>query len=155
MTWKREVCALAIAFLSCSASQSPTTQNPGAPNGPSTATQRAQEKIRVQSNLVVLSVTVKDANDNLVSGLRQDDFRVYDDDVEQKIAYFADDGLPLSLVILVDNDMKWKEGSEMTKSLQTIAAGLSETDEAMVCRYDMIFYPGTSSRMSPAICLAI
>jgi Ca-activated chloride channel family protein len=142
MTWKREACAVAIAFLNCFASQSPTAQNPGAQNGPATATQKAQEKIRVQSNLVVLSVTVKDANDNLVSGLRQDDFRVYDDDVEQNILTFADEGLPLSLVILVDNDMKWKEGNAMTQSLQTIAASLSETDEAMVCRYDMLFYPG-------------
>jgi hypothetical protein len=74
--------------------------------------------------------------------LEQEDFHVFDDEVEQKIAAFAAEGLPMSLVILVDADMKWKEGTQMTKSLRAIAGGLSEADEAMVCHYDMEFYPG-------------
>jgi VWFA-related protein len=90
----------------------------------------------------VLSVTVRDGNDNLVSGLEQQDFKVLDDGVEQKIVAFAAEGLPLSLVILVDEDMKWKEGTQVAESLRAIAGGLSATDEAMVCRYDMLFYPG-------------
>lgn len=105
-------------------------------------TQNAQERIRVRSDLVVLAVTVRDGNGNLVSGLEQEDFKVLDDGVEQKIVAFAAEGLPMSLVILVDEDMKWKEGTQMTKSLRAIAGGLSATDEAMVCRYDMLFYPG-------------
>jgi Ca-activated chloride channel homolog len=106
-----------------------------------TSAQDLRNKIRVQSNLVVLSVTVKDAGGHLVSGLRQEDFRVFDDGVEQAITAFTDQGLPLSLVILIDSDMKWKEGTAMTRSLRSIAGGLSDTDEAMVCRYDMLFYP--------------
>lgn len=111
-----------------------TKEDQGAPN--------VRERIRVQSNLVVLSITVSDSNGKPVSGLRQEDFHVFDDGVEQKIIAFSDEGLPLSMVILVDSDMKWKEGTEMTKSLGAIAGGLSDTDEAMVCRYDMLFYPG-------------
>jgi Ca-activated chloride channel family protein len=109
------------------------------------AKQQAQdlrEKIRVQSNLVVLSVTVRDRRGNLVSGLSQEDFHVFDDEVEQKITAFSVDGLPLSLVVLVDSDTKWKEGTEMAKSLGAIAGGLSTADEAMVCHYDVLFYPG-------------
>jgi Ca-activated chloride channel homolog len=104
--------------------------------------QDVRKKIRVESNLVVLSVTVKDAAGHLVSGLGQDDFHVFDDDVEQTIAAFTDQGLPLSLVVLIDDDMKWKEGSAMARSLRGIAGSLSDTDEAMVCRYDMLFYAG-------------
>ena len=110
-----------------------------------TAQQQApeiREKIRVKSDLVVLSVTVRDGNGNLVSGLKQGDFRVFDDGVEQAITAFADEGLPISLVILVDSDTKWREGTPMAKSLVAIAGGLSVADEAMVCRYDMLFYPG-------------
>jgi Ca-activated chloride channel homolog len=101
-----------------------------------------QEKIRVRSDLVLLSVTVRDGNGNLVSGLKQGDFHLFDNEVEQKIAAFTDEGLPISLVILVDSDTKWKDGTPMAKSLGAIAGGLSVADEAMVCHYDMLFYPG-------------
>jgi Ca-activated chloride channel homolog len=101
-----------------------------------------QEKIRVRSDLVLLSVTVRDGNGNLVSGLKPGDFHVFDNEVEQKIAAFSDEGLPISLVILVDSDTKWKDGTAMAKSLGAIAGGLSVADEAMVCHYDMLFYPG-------------
>lgn len=109
---------------------------------PQQASPDLQEIIRVQSDLVVLSVTVRDRNGNLVSGLKREDFHVSDEGVEQRITAFADEGLPLSLVILVDSDTKWKEGTSMTRSLGAIAGGLSVADEAMVCRYDMLFYPG-------------
>jgi VWFA-related protein len=102
----------------------------------------AEEKIRVNSELVVLSVRVKDHSGNLVSDLRQGEFRLFDDSVEQKIDVFSEEGLPLSLVILIDNDLKWKEGTEMIKSLRAVIGGLSSVDEASVCRFDMLFYPG-------------
>jgi Ca-activated chloride channel homolog len=104
--------------------------------------QDSRERIRVRTDLVVLSVTVRDGSGNLVSGLAQQDFRVFDDAIEQTIVVFSAEGFPLSLLVLVDNDMNWKDGSEMTKSLGAIAGGLSAADEAMVCRYDMLFYPG-------------
>jgi Ca-activated chloride channel homolog len=109
---------------------------------PQQQTPTPHDKIVIRSDLVVLSVTVRDRNGNLVSGLKPEDFHVFDDEVEQSITAFVDEGLPLSLVILVDSDTKWKDGTPMAKSLRAIAGGLSPTDEAMVCRYDMLFYPG-------------
>jgi VWFA-related protein len=101
-----------------------------------------REKIRVNSELVVLSVMVKDRKGNLVSGVKQEEFRVFDDGIEQKVGIFSEEGLPLSLVVLVDNDLKWKEGTEMVKSLRAVIGGMSSVDEASVCRFDMLFYPG-------------
>jgi hypothetical protein len=117
----------------------------GVPSNRAAAQQQAQdarEKIRVRSDLVVLSVTVRDQKGNLVFGLSQEDIHVFDDDVEQKIIAFTAEGLPLSLVILVDSDTKSKEGTELAKSLKAVVGGLSVADEAMVCHYDMLFYPG-------------
>src|SRR5262249_27527226 len=85
---------------------------------------------------------VRDGKGNLVSGLKQGDFHIFDDGVEQNITAFVDEGLPISLVILIDSDTKWKEGTPMARSLGAIAGGLSVADEAMVCRFDMLFYPG-------------
>ena len=128
-----------LAFLA-----SPSTAPQNKPPTTTPQSSAIGDKIRVESDLVVLSVTVKDARGNLVSGLHQQDFHVFDDAVEQKILAFTDEGLPLSLVILIDNDMKWKQGTQMTRSLRAIAGGLSDSDEAIVCRYDMLFYPGSS-----------
>ncbi len=104
----------------------------------------AQRKIRVNSNMVVLSVTVKDQKGDLVAGLHRGDFQVFDDAVEQKIDVFSEESLPLSLVILIDKDLNWKEGSQMVKSLGAIVGGLSGQDEASVCRFDTLFYADES-----------
>jgi Ca-activated chloride channel homolog len=142
MAWARHTGVLLLACIFLPGQGSFRASDATLQNGPTQQSGDFQERIRVQSDLVVLSVTVRDGTENLVSGLGQEDFRVFDDTIEQKIIVFAAEGLPLSLVILVDNDMKWKEGTEMTKSLGAIASGMSVADEAMVCRYDMLFYPG-------------
>ena len=49
----------------------------------------AQHRISVNSDLVVLPVTVKDRKGNLVAGLQDRDFRVFDDELEQTIDVFT------------------------------------------------------------------
>jgi Ca-activated chloride channel family protein len=102
----------------------------------------AQAKIRVNSDLVILPVTVKDRNGNLVPDLQKQEFRVFDDSVEQSIDVFTAEGLPLSLVILVDDDLKSDDATQMAPTLRTILAGISSDDEAITCRFDLLFYPG-------------
>jgi Ca-activated chloride channel family protein len=101
----------------------------------------AQTKIRVNSDLVILPVTVKDQNGNLVPDLQGQEFRVFDDNVEQSIDVFTAEGLPLSLVILVDDDLKSEDAAQMAPTLRTVLAGVSLDDEAMACRFDLVFYP--------------
>jgi Ca-activated chloride channel family protein len=102
----------------------------------------AQERIRVNSDLVVLSVMVKDHDGNLVPDLKREEFRLFDDGVGQKVDVFSEEGLPLSLVILVDKDLKATPGMAMVRSLRAVMGGMSSLDEASVCRFDMLFYPG-------------
>jgi Ca-activated chloride channel family protein len=102
----------------------------------------AQAKIRVNSDLVILPVTVKDRNGTLVPDLHRNEFRVFDDGVEQSIDVFTAEGLPLSLVILVDDDLKSDDAAQMAPTMRTILSGLSLDDEAMACRFDLVFYPG-------------
>jgi Ca-activated chloride channel homolog len=101
-----------------------------------------QTRVRVNSDLVVLSVTVRDRAGNLVADLRREQFQLFDDGVEQKIDVFAEESLPLSLVVLVDNDLNGKEGVQMVQSLRAVLGGVSLKDQATVCRFDMLFYPG-------------
>ncbi|MGB2626259.1 MAG: VWA domain-containing protein [Candidatus Acidiferrum sp.] len=111
---------------------------PGARGQQSGAGQNeAQGKIRVNSNLVVLPVTVKDKNGNLVPDMDMQDFRVFDDDVEQVIEVFTTEAFPLSLVVLVDDDLKSKDAAALVASLRSVTAGISLGDEALVCRFDL------------------
>ena len=102
----------------------------------------AQARITVNSNLVVLPVTVKDHSGELVPDLRRDEFRVFEDNVEQRIDVFTAEAFPLSMVILIDNDLKDKDAEKVQASLDAIIGGMSTDDEAFVCRFDQFFHPG-------------
>jgi len=104
----------------------------------------AQTKISVNSDLVILPVTVKNQFGELVPDLEQSDFRVFDENVEQSVDVFSAEAFPLSLVILIDDDLKSKDAAHMAPTLRAITAGISANDEAMVCRFDLDFYPGES-----------
>jgi Ca-activated chloride channel family protein len=110
---------------------------------PRTAPQsEAQNKISVNSDLVVLPVTVKNQFGDLVPDLSESEFRIFDDDVEQSIDVFTEEAFPLSLVVLVDDDLKSKDAAQMAPTLKAITAGISANDEVLVCRFDLEFYPG-------------
>jgi Ca-activated chloride channel family protein len=119
------------------ASQTPASQSQAPP--PS----EARAKITVNSNLVILPVTVKDRAGNLVPDLQRNEFRVFEDNVEQKIDVFTAEAFPLSMIILLDNDLKQKDGEQVRKSLDAVVGGLSLDDEAFICRFDEFFHPGT------------
>src|SRR5713101_2365540 len=102
----------------------------------------AQTRIRIPVNQVIVPVTVKDGAGRLVPDLRKDEFRIFEDNVEQKIAFFRAEAVPLSMVLLIDNDLKSKDAKQVANSLLAIIAGLSESDETFVCRFDQFFHEG-------------
>jgi VWFA-related protein len=132
LRWKKSIATFLVPSLFCF----------GGVAQESKQTRELRQKIRVESNIVVLTATVKDGSGRLVPGLVKEDFHVFDDDVEQKILSFTDESLPLSLLILVDDDLKWKEGTQLARSVRSIIGDIADQDEAMVCRFDMEFYPG-------------
>jgi Ca-activated chloride channel family protein len=101
----------------------------------------AQSKISINSDLVVLPVTVKNQFGDLVPDLSESEFRIFDDDVEQSIDVFTEEAFPLSLVVLIDDDLKSKDAAQMAPTLRAITAGISANDEAIVARFDLDFYP--------------
>jgi Ca-activated chloride channel family protein len=146
MAWRFLIRAFALLFL-LALWKSPrcvypqTNEATKASQQPAAERNEARGKIRVNSNLVVLPVTVKDREGNLVPDMEMQDFRVFDDDVEQSIEIFTTEAFPLSLVVLVDDDLKSKDAAALVASLRSVTAGISLGDEAMVCHFDLEFYP--------------
>ncbi len=95
-------------------------------------------RIRTTVELVVVPVTVKDHVGKLVDDIRQDEFRMFEDGVEQRISLFSVDPFPLSVVLLVDNALKQKAAEQVASSLPAIAGGFSESDEVLICRFDTL-----------------
>src|SRR5277367_6018242 len=116
--------------------------DPGPPPPDNPRLSDARAKITVNANLVVLPVTVKDHDGRLVPDLDKDEFRVFDDNVEQRIEVFTTEAFPLSMIILVDNDLKKSDAKEVQDSLDAIIGGMSDLDEAFVCKFDQFFHPG-------------
>jgi VWFA-related protein len=135
---------LAVAFLPTALDLRSQAPSQGQSASPASRPSDAQTKISVNSDLVILPVTVKNQFGELVPDLEESDFRIFDDNVEQSVDVFTAESFPLSLVILIDDDLKSKEAAQMAPTLRAITAGISDNDEAMVCRFDLDFYPGDS-----------
>jgi Ca-activated chloride channel homolog len=142
--------AAAVAFLffgTCADGQNPSpTPPPASPAPPATGQNqlpsRSPGTISTVTTIVVVPVTVKDKTGNLVADLKRDEFRVFEDGVEQEIRRLNTDPMPISLVVLIDNDLKQKDARQVEPSLASIVAGLSTNDEATVCRFDQFFHEG-------------
>ena len=58
--------------------------------------------LRVDSNLVLVPVSVTDPNNRPVTGLEPEHFKIFDDHVEQTITHFAMDDEPVSVGLVFD-----------------------------------------------------
>jgi VWFA-related protein len=136
-------------------SQAPQNQQPGqrAQSPASTASQQGKSGdsdtrayIRTRTDIVVVPVTVKNHDGQLIGDLRRDEFRILQDGIEQKIIRFSSDPFPLSAVVVIDNNLSQKQSAQVQKSLVAIAAGFGPADEVALVTYDQ--FPKTVSDFS-------
>lgn len=85
-------------------------QSPAGPQPPAKGTPqqppREEAQIRVRVDLVTTPVTVRDAAGQQVYDLASSEFRIFDNNVEQKIERFDMGGVPLSVVIVVESSSR-------------------------------------------------
>ncbi|HVN77643.1 MAG TPA: VWA domain-containing protein [Terriglobia bacterium] len=80
---------------------SPGTVKSSAPDN-STPDDPDAYKLRVNVQMVMIDAIVRDRTGRLMDNLKQADFRVYEDGVEQKVTSFSRDQLPLAVALVVD-----------------------------------------------------
>jgi len=122
---------------------SPSTAPPP-PAAPQQDISKDTYKIKTQVNLVVLHVSVLNDRSVFVPGLMEDNFRVLEDKVEQKLSVFKQEDVPVSFGLVVDNS-----GSMRDKRPQVNAAALTfvktsnPQDEGFVVNFNDDYYLDT------------
>src|SRR5438105_10441411 len=129
--------ALSIALAAACPLLPARPQATAAPPAPT----NSQGTIRARTELVVVPVTVKNSAGALTADLRRDEFRIFEDDVEQQITLFSAEGAPLSALLLVDDDLPTKAAEQVQKSLVAMAGSFSADDEVSVAKFDAFYTP--------------
>lgn len=96
-----------------------------------------QYTIRTTSRLVLLDVSVKDANGGLISGLAKQNFEVFEDGKPQQITQFAHADVPVTVGLVVDESgsMRHKQPEVITAALAFIHAS-NPQDEVFVINFN-------------------
>jgi len=99
------------------------------------AVKDARSQIRVNSEVVVVPVTVRDADGEFVNGLTKTDFTVLEDGKVQEISSFDNEPQPMSAAIVIDDGIGGIAIHRVASQLQVLAAGFTSNDEVSVFRY--------------------
>ncbi len=87
--------------------------------------------IQVETHLIDTTLSVRDADGRIVTGLSQNDFTVVEDGVPQKIRFFAHDNqLPLSIGLIIDESgSQEKFVKEHEKDIETFLKQVLEPND--------------------------
>ncbi len=92
---------------------------------------------RTGVDVVALNVTVTDLQQRPMGGLQRDDFAVYEDGVQQEIAYFEASEVPLDLAILVDTSASMVSRLPLVQRAATgFAEVLRQNDRAAIIGFN-------------------
>jgi VWFA-related protein len=91
----------------------------GAPLKPENEELSRPANLRVDTNLVLIPVSVTDPLNRFVTGLERENFKIFEDKVEQTISQFASEDAPLSVGLVFDTSNSM--GSKLQKSRQAAA----------------------------------
>ncbi len=116
--------ALAVLLLLCGIRFAYTGQ-------PHQSTAAAQGTISVETSLVVLPVRVTGADGNFVSGLTQEQFRVYEDGRPQPITLFQQEDTPVTVGLIVDHSRSMAPKLEGVASAASAFAQSSNPNDEM------------------------
>jgi Ca-activated chloride channel homolog len=134
--------------------QIPVQTAPPPPPSDQQTTGNAQSgsHIKVDVNLVVLHTTVLDDRGRFVEGLAQDNFRVYEDKVEQKLSVFKREDIPVSMGLVIDNSGSMRDKRpRVNEAALTLVQNSNPQDEAFVVNFNDDFYLDLDKDFSSSI----
>jgi VWFA-related protein len=100
---------------------------------------RASQPLQVATTVVNVFATVRDRHNAIVTDLTKDDFKIYEDGVEQKVSYFAKEvDMPITLGLLMDTSYSMHNtlSAEKDAASRFVREVMRKRDEAMVIDFD-------------------
>jgi len=94
--------------------------------------------IKSEVNLVSLFATVRDKKKHIIPSLKMEDFKIFEDDQEQKVAFFSNErALPITLGLLIDTSGSEENRlpAEQEAATSFLNQVLRKGDEAMVISF--------------------
>ncbi len=99
------------------------------------------EVIKVETGLVSMPVKVVDRSGKFIGGLTKENFKVFEDGIEQQLEYFSNEQQPFTVALVLDMSYSAKFKAE---EIQTAALAFIEqlrpTDRVMVVSFDQEVY---------------
>lgn len=94
--------------------------------------------VRVNTELVVLNATVIDKNGKFVSGLKPNEFHLFEDGAEQKMVTFTTEKTPFAAAVLLDTSGSMEPRLTLGRSAALrFLDGLRDNDVAAVYNFDI------------------
>jgi Ca-activated chloride channel homolog len=117
-------------------------QIPVPPSQPTSPDQPSKQgTIKVDVGLVVLHTTVLDDRGKFADGLKEENFRVFEDKVEQKLATFKREDVPVSMGLIIDNSGSMRDKRpRVNEAAITLVEASNPQDEAFVVNFNDDFY---------------
>ncbi len=135
--------AASLCGILPAAAQVPVSAPPPPRPGTQSPAPQSQGKggIKVDVNLVVLHTTVLDDRGRFADGLKREEFRVFEDKVEQKLAVFKREDIPVSFGLVIDNSGSMRDKRERVNAAALIFVRTSNpADEGFVVNFNDDYY---------------
>ena len=101
------------------------------------AAQDDNDVVTVDSSIVVVNATITDASGNHVSGIKQNQFSLFENGAEQEISFFAAEETPFAAVILIDTSGSMEQRVSLARSAAIkFLDGLRDVDSSEIYRFD-------------------
>ncbi len=129
--------------------QNPQPQTPGTPP----VHKKGQEyTINVDVNLVVIHATVLDKKGRMVDNLQENNFRVYEDGVQQKLSVFSHADIPVTMGIVIDDSGSMREKRQSVNAAAlTFVKTSNPQDQVFVVNFNDVYYLDTPGEFASNI----
>ena len=99
--------------------------------------QEPLDTIKIDTNLISVPVIVSDRENRYVPDLKVEAFRLFDNQVEQKIAYFDTGEEPLNVILMLDTSLSTSSViDDIRKAAKAFLKELRPQDRAMIVTFD-------------------
>jgi Ca-activated chloride channel homolog len=117
---------------------------PSGPPPPPTPQSPANTHLKASVDLVVLHVTVTNPQGEFVADLTENEFKVSEDKVQQKVSFFSKDDIPVTMGLVIDNSGSMREKrAQVNAAAMTFVKTSNPQDEAFVVNFNDEYYLDT------------